>query len=131
MVNENIKLIQYLQKANQKLEQENDSKTTIIKILVKNKTSNITMTQSNTEQFKLVKRKTNYKSYKLENERKPEIKYSNRYETLYITNSEEKSNSSNDESTMPEVSSHNSVSRKKTKSKQIKTDKKNTCKKLH
>ena len=32
---------------------------------------------------------------------------------------------------MPEVSSGNSISRKKRKSKQIKTDKKNTCKKLH
>ena len=97
-VNENAKLIEYLQKANQKLEQENDSKTTIIKILAKNNTSNIPTTQSNTEQFKLVKRKTNHKSYKLKNERKPEIKYSNRYETLYITDSEEESNSSNGES---------------------------------
>ena len=54
-VNENAKLIEYLQKANQKLEQENDSKTTIIKILAKNNISNIPTTQSNTEQFKLVK----------------------------------------------------------------------------
>ena len=99
-VNENAKLIEYLQKANQKLEQENDSKTTIIKILAKNNTSNIPTTQSNTEQFKLVKRKTNHKSYKLKKERKPETKYSNRYETLYITGSEEES--SNNESTTPE-----------------------------
>ena len=54
-VNENAKLIEYLQKANQKLEQENDSKTTIIKILAKNNISNIPTTQNNTEQFKLVK----------------------------------------------------------------------------
>ena len=89
------------------------------------------MTQSNTEQFKLVKRKTNHKSYKLKNERKPEIKYSNCYETLYITDSDEESNSSNDESTMPEYSSDNPESRKKRKSKRIKTDKKNTSEKLH
>ena len=74
-VNENAKLIEYLQKANQKLEQENDSKTTIIKMLAENNTSNIPTTQSNAGQFKLVKRKTNHKSYKLKNERKPEIKY--------------------------------------------------------
>ena len=124
-VNENAKLIEYLQKANQKLEQENDSKTTIIKILAENNTSNIPTTQSNTEQFKLVKRETNHKSYQFKNERKPEIKYSNRYETLYITDSEEESNGSNDESTMPEYSSDNPVSIKKRKSKRIKTDKKN------
>ena len=89
-VNENAKLIEYLQKANQKLEQKNDSKTTIIKILAENNTSNIPTTQSNTEQFKLVKRETNHKSYQFKNERKPEIKYSNRYETLYITDSKQK-----------------------------------------
>ena len=88
-MSENVKLIEHLQKANEKLEQENDSKTTIIKILAENKTSNIPTTQSNAEQFKLVKRKTNQKSYKKKNERKPEIKYSNLYETLYITDSEE------------------------------------------
>ena len=49
-VNENAKLIEYLQKANQNLDQENDSKTTIIKILAENNTSNILTTQSNTEQ---------------------------------------------------------------------------------
>ena len=129
-VNENAKLIEYLQKANQKLEQENDSKTTIIKMLAENNTSNIPTTQSNAGQFKLVKRKTNHKSYKLKNERKPEIKYSNRYETLYITDSEEESNSSNDESTTPEYSSANPASRKKRKSKRIKTDKKNTSEQL-
>ena len=48
-VNENAKLIEYLQKANQNLDQENDSKTTIIKILAENNTSNIPTTQSNTE----------------------------------------------------------------------------------
>ena len=62
-VNENAMFIEYLQKANQKLEQEIDSKTTIIKILAKNNTSNIPTTQNNTEQFKLVKRKTNHISY--------------------------------------------------------------------
>ena len=44
-------------------------------MLAENNTSNIPTTQSNAEQFKLVKRKTNHKSYKLKNERKPEIKY--------------------------------------------------------
>ena len=87
-VNENTKLIEYLQKTNQKLEQENDPKTTIIQILAKNNISNIPATQNNTEQFKLVKRKTNHKSYKLKNERKLDIKYSNCYETLYIKDSE-------------------------------------------
>ena len=130
-VNENVKLIEHLQKANEKLEQENGSKTTIIKILAENKTSNIPTTQSNTEQFKLVKRKTNHKNYKVKNERKPEIKYSNRYETLYITDSEEENESSNDESTTPEYSSGNPESRKKRKSKRRKSDKKNTYKKLH
>ena len=130
-VNENVKLIEYIQKANEKLEQENDSKATIIKILAENKTINIPTTQSNTEQFKLVKRKTDHKSYKLKNERKFEIKYLNRYETLYITDSEEESDSSNDEQTKPEYSSDNSELRKKRKSKRIKTDKKNTSKKLH
>ena len=101
-LNENVKLIEYLQKANEKLEQENDSKTAIIKIFAENKTTNIPTTQSNTEQYKLVKRKTDYKSYKLKNERKPKIKYSNHYETLYITDTEEESDSSNDESTKPE-----------------------------
>ena len=57
MVNENAELIKYLKKASQKLEQENDSRTTIIKILAKNNASNIPTTQSNTEQFKLVKEK--------------------------------------------------------------------------
>ena len=122
-------MIEHLQKANEKLEQENDSKTTIIKILVENKTSNIPTTQSNTEQFKLVKRKTNHKNYKVKIERKPEIKYSNRYKTLYITDSEEENESSNDESTTPEYSSGYPESRKKRKSKRIKPDKKNTCKK--
>ena len=93
-VNENVRLIEYLQKANEKLEQENDSKTTIIEILAKNKTSNIPTTPSNTEHLKLVKRKANYVSYKLKNVRKPEIKYPNRYETLYKTDSEKESNSS-------------------------------------
>ena len=37
----------------------------------------------------------------MKTERKPEIKYSNCYETLYITVSEEESISSNDESTSP------------------------------
>ena len=60
-VNENVKLIKHLQKADEKLEEQNDSKTTIIKILAENKTSNIPTTQSNTEQFKSVKRKTNRK----------------------------------------------------------------------
>ena len=60
-VNENVKLIEHLQKANEKLEEQNDSKTTIIKILAEKKTSNIPTTQSNTEQFKSVKRKTNRK----------------------------------------------------------------------
>ena len=67
----------------------------------------------------------------MKNERKPEIKYSNRYETLYITDSEEESNSFNDESTTPEYSSANPASRKKRKSKRIKTDKKNTSEKIH
>ena len=57
MVNENAELIKYLKKASQKLEQENDSRTTIIKILAKHNASNIPTTQSNTEQFKLVKEK--------------------------------------------------------------------------
>ena len=57
MVNENAELIKYLKKASQKLEQENDSRTTIIKILAKNNATNIPTTQSNTEQFKLVKEK--------------------------------------------------------------------------
>ena len=57
MVNENAELIKYLKKASQKLEQENDSRTTIIKILAKNNATNIPTTQSNTEQFKLVKGK--------------------------------------------------------------------------
>ena len=57
MVNENAELIKYLKKASQKLEQENDSRTTIIKILAKNNATNIPTTQSNTEQFKFVKEK--------------------------------------------------------------------------
>ena len=67
----------------------------------------------------------------MKNERTPEVIYSNRYETLYKTDSEEESNSSNDESTTPEYSSDNPASRKERKSKRIKTDKKNTSKKLH
>ena len=54
-VNENAKLIVYLQKANQKLEQKNDSKTTIIKILARNNTSNILTTQDINKQFHLCK----------------------------------------------------------------------------
>ena len=128
-VNKNVKLIEHLQKANETLEQENDSKTTIIKILAKNNTSNIPTTQSNTEKFKLVKRETNHKSYKVKNERKPEIKYSNRYETLYITDREEENDSSNDELAKPEYSSGNPESRKKRNSKRMETDKKNISKK--
>ena len=52
-------------------------------------------------------------------------------ETLYISHSEEESNSSSDESTTPEYSSDKSISRKKRKSKRIKTDEKNTRKKIH
>ena len=63
-INENVKLIEHLQKANEKLEQENDSKTTVIKIFAENKTSNIPTTLSNTEQFKLVKKKQNIKVIK-------------------------------------------------------------------
>ena len=47
MKTENVKLIEHLQKTNQKLKQENDFKTTIIKILVHNKTCNIPTRQSN------------------------------------------------------------------------------------
>ena len=47
-VNENVKLIEHLQKANEKLQQENGSKITIIKVLAGNKNSNIPTTQSNT-----------------------------------------------------------------------------------
>ena len=132
MVNENAKLIEYLKKASQKLEQENDSRTTIIKILAKNNASNIPTTQSNTEQFKLVKRKTNHKSYKLKNERKPEIKYSNRYETLYITDSKQKKKAIAPMLNRQHLnnSSDNPTSRKKRKSKRIKTDKKNTSEQL-
>ena len=54
-VNGNAKLIEYLQKANQKLEQKNDSKTTIIKILARNNTSNILTTQDINKQFHLCK----------------------------------------------------------------------------
>ena len=50
---------------------------------------------------------------------------------MYITDSEEESNSSNDESTTPQYSSDNPASRKKRKSKRIKTDKKSTTQKLH
>ena len=67
----------------------------------------------------------------MKNERTPEVIYSNRYETLYKTDSEEESNSSYDESTTPEYSLDNPASRKERKSKRIKTDKKNTSKKLH
>ena len=73
-INENVNLIEYLQEANEKLEQENDSKTTMIKILAENKTINIPMTQSNTEQFKLVKRKTDHESYQLKNKKKTQDK---------------------------------------------------------
>ena len=45
MVNGNDKLIEHLQKANEKLEQEYDSKITIIKILAESKTINMPMTQ--------------------------------------------------------------------------------------
>ena len=69
--NENVKLIHYLQKRNEELEEENDSKITIIKILAENKTIYIPTTQSNAEQFKLVKRKTDHKSYQLKNEKNP------------------------------------------------------------
>ena len=65
----------------------------------------------------------------MKKERKPETKYSNHYKTLYITDSEEES--SNNESTTPEYSWDNLVSRKKRKSKQIKTNKNNTSEKLH
>ena len=67
----------------------------------------------------------------MKNEKKPEIKYSNRYEALYIADSEEESISSNDESTTPEYSSDNPASRKNRKSKRLKTDIKNTSEELH
>ena len=113
------------------LEQENYSKTSIIKILAENNAINILTTQSNAEEFKLVKRKSNLNIFKLKNEKKPEIKYLNCYETLHTTDSEEESNSSNDELKTPEYSSDNPVSRKKRNSKQIKTDKKSSSKLLH
>ena len=110
-LNENVKLIRHLQQVNKKLEEENDSKTTIIKILTENKTSNIPTTQSNTE---------------VKNERKPEIKYLNCYETLYITDGEEENDSPNYETTSPEHSSDNPEYREKRKSKWINPYKKNT-----
>lgn len=64
----------------------------------------------------------------MKNERKPRIKYSNLYETLYITDSEEESYSSDDELRMPEHSSDNPESRKKRKSKWIKTVKRRLVK---
>lgn len=59
----------------------------------------------------------------MKNERKPDIKYANCYETIQITYSEEEHDSSNDRSTTPKYSSDNPESRKKRKSKWIKTDK--------
>ena len=67
----------------------------------------------------------------MKNEKKPEIKYSNRYEALYIADSEEESISSNDQSTTPEYSSDNPASRKTRKSKRLNTDIKNTSEELH
>ena len=64
----------------------------------------------------------------MKNERKPRIKYSNLYETLYITDSEEESYSSDDELRMPEHLSDNPESRKKRKSKGIKTVKRRLVK---
>ena len=87
--------------------------TTKIKILAENEASNTSKptSQSNTNQFRLVKRKTNPKSYKVKNQRKLETKYPNQYETLYITDSEEENNNSQHQhqhqSTTSEFSSGN------------------------
>ena len=69
----------------------------------------------------------------MENERKPEIKYSNRYETLYITDSKQKKKAIAPMLNRQHLnnSSDNPTSRKKRKSKRIKTDKKNTSEKIH
>ena len=69
----------------------------------------------------------------MKNERKPEIKYSNRYETLYITDSKQKKKAIAPMLNRQHLnnSSDNTTSRKKRKSKRIKTDKKNTSEKIH
>ena len=64
------------------------------------------------------------KKGKVKNKRKPEMKYSNHYKTLYVTDGEEENNPSNDQLTTSECSSDNPESRKTRKSKRIKTDKK-------
>ena len=51
----------------------------------------------------------------MKSERKPRTKYSNRCETLRITDSEEKNDSSNDEPATPKYSLYNLESRKKRK----------------
>ena len=100
---ENIPLIEHLQKTINRLEQENDSKTTIIKILAENsntKSSSDTYTKQN-EKFKVVQYKSNKNKYKSKDPLRTEIKCSNRYDSLYVTDSEYDSSSSEDTVTEP------------------------------
>ena len=53
-------------------------------------------------------------------ERKPEIKYSDCYKALYITDSAEENDSSSDELTTPEYSSDNPESSEKKKRERVK-----------
>ena len=82
---ENTKVIELLQQQNQNLIQENASKNTIIKILAEKHTfDNSNSKSAVSEDFTTVNRK---KSSRPRKHKKVDLNCSNRYETLYITDS--------------------------------------------
>ena len=88
---ENTKVIELLQQQNQNLIQENASKNTIIKILAEKHTfDNSNSKSAVSEDFTTVNRK---KSSRPRKHKKVDLNCSNRYETLYITDSNTESES--------------------------------------
>ena len=112
-------LIEHLQHTVTRLEQENDSKTTIIKILAENSAikSSSTTNLEKAAEFNVVKSRSNKKQEKTKDINKPRITCSNRYDLLYQTDSENEDSSSDETTTESESTSNVSSSEKSTRNK--------------
>ena len=112
-------LIEHLQHTVTRLEQENDSKTTIIKILAENSAikSSSTTNLEKAAEFNVVKSRSNKKQDKTKDINKPRITCSNRYDLLYQTDSENEDSSSDETTTESESTSNVSSSEKSTRNK--------------
>ena len=106
---DNTKVIELLQQQNQNLIQENASKNTIFKILVENHTFNNSNSKSTvSKEFKTVNRKFRRKRSRPRKHKKVDLNFTNRYETLYITDSNTESESEDsDDITTTDISTDN------------------------